>query len=571
MKVELSLHATGLKNVAGAFKGTSDPYAVVTHIATSANAKPVVLGKTEVVKNSLNPEWVKVFVLDYELGAPMKLVVSIFDEVRKNEHKSMGSAVLDVAELLGCRGNTQAKRLNSKGGGTLYANVRKAQGSGLLRLQLAGKDLKNVEGMMRKSDPLYEIRRQINSAGGQTWDNIFRSNAVMNNLNPVWDAAVLDLSVVCGGNHDLPLEIAVFDHESKGENVPMGKCETSVNGLLQCQGSDGMTLEIKGNKKGLLLVQRAEISGVDEGSSGVVTKSGSAPPPPEAEIAGAASGKPSFLDYISGACDLNVVVAIDFTGSNGDPRKPGTLHHVDDHSDNLYEKAVKSIVEILAKYDSDQSFPVLGFGAKYNGVVQHCFQCGDTEEVHGVDGVLNAYRSVFKSGLIMSSPTVFTDVMETAAARAAASLKEAQGKGGLAYTVLLIVTDGAVSDVNATAECLKQICDSPLSIVIVGVGDADFSGMEFLDDFKCDQDMAQFVQFNKHPQKDELTTVTLREIPDQLVGYFQKHGIPPGKAIVRDEAEIVVQDVEEEIDLSLDVIEGEILVSGGGFNTRGSW
>jgi hypothetical protein len=48
MKVELSLHAAGLKNVAGAFKGTSDPFAVVTQIATSQGSTPIVLGKTEV-------------------------------------------------------------------------------------------------------------------------------------------------------------------------------------------------------------------------------------------------------------------------------------------------------------------------------------------------------------------------------------------------------------------------------------------------------------------------------------------------------------------------------------------
>jgi len=47
MKLEISLHASKLKNVAGAFKGTSDPYAVVTHIATTPGSKPEVLGKTE--------------------------------------------------------------------------------------------------------------------------------------------------------------------------------------------------------------------------------------------------------------------------------------------------------------------------------------------------------------------------------------------------------------------------------------------------------------------------------------------------------------------------------------------
>jgi hypothetical protein len=46
MKVELSLHASKLKNVGG-LGGKSDPYAVVTHISTQPGQKPQVIGKTE--------------------------------------------------------------------------------------------------------------------------------------------------------------------------------------------------------------------------------------------------------------------------------------------------------------------------------------------------------------------------------------------------------------------------------------------------------------------------------------------------------------------------------------------
>jgi len=114
MKVELSLHAMKLKNVAGAFKGTSDPFAVVTQLATEPGKTPTVLGKTEVVKNNLNPQWVKVFQVDYELGTPLRVAINLFDEVRKGDNKSMGSAVFDVGELLGARGNTKCKKI--KGG-----------------------------------------------------------------------------------------------------------------------------------------------------------------------------------------------------------------------------------------------------------------------------------------------------------------------------------------------------------------------------------------------------------------------------------------------------------------------
>jgi Ca2+-dependent lipid-binding protein len=116
MKVELTVHASKLENVAGFGKGCSDPYAVVTQLSTSSSQKPHVIGKTEVIKNTLSPNWVTSFVLDYELGTPMKVAVQIFDEIRKGDNKAMGSATFDIGETLGARGGTKAKKL--KKGGT---------------------------------------------------------------------------------------------------------------------------------------------------------------------------------------------------------------------------------------------------------------------------------------------------------------------------------------------------------------------------------------------------------------------------------------------------------------------
>jgi hypothetical protein len=51
----------------------------------------------------------------------------------------------------------------------VFATVRKCQGSGLLRLQMKGVKLKNVEGFFSKSDPFFELAKKIDAAGGQTW------------------------------------------------------------------------------------------------------------------------------------------------------------------------------------------------------------------------------------------------------------------------------------------------------------------------------------------------------------------------------------------------------------------
>ena len=577
MMIELSLHAVQLKHLSSSFGSSkSDPFAVVTHMQEGSGA--VVVGRTETIYNTTSPQWIKIFLLDYEFGTPMKLVVSIFDDCSSNnsggnnETKStfpMGSAVFDVPEILGTRGATKAKRIPATGG-TIYAHVRKAVTDiGVLRLQLAANNLKNTEGFtnLRKSDPFYEVSRRGCADGGvgaPTWDNVFRSSVQNDTLNPVWDtAAVLDLGMVCGGNLDAPLRISIYDFEKSGRHVLMGQVETSVNGLVQANTTGTMELTVKGNKTGTLNIARAEVSKPTTSSSNestIITERLATTTISDSPVP---LNKATFLDYVTGGCHLNCVVAIDFTGSNGDPRKPGTLHHLDENSDNPYEKAIKSIVPILAKYDTDQRFPVLGFGAKYDGVVNQCFQVGDNEESIGVNGVLESYRSVFKTGLVMSSPTDFTQVMEMAAQRSTKALQMAQQRGQQSYTILLIVTDGAVSDVNATAAAVQTLFDHPLSVVIVGVGTADFTSMKFLDDIpNMKRDFIQFVELNQHSNQTSLTNATLHEIPHQLETYFIQKGIGPNKPIEAEEPDIVVEDEEEDIDLSIDVTEEDIVVTG---------
>ena len=67
-----------------------------------------------------------------------------------------------------------------------------------------------------------------------------------------------------------------------------------------------------------------------------------------------------------------------------------------------------------------------------------------------------------------------------------------------AYTVLLIITDGIINDVELTKQALKEGSLTPLSVVIIGVGNANFSAMQFLDDFMINtqppaRDIVQFV------------------------------------------------------------------------------
>jgi hypothetical protein len=200
------------------------------------------------------------------------------------------------------------------------------------------------------------------------------------------------------------------------------------------------------------------------------------------------------------------MVAVDYTGSNGNPMNPGTLHHMDPRGfPNQYQSAITSVGSILQEYDTDKMFPMWGFGARIGGIVNHCFQLGATPEVCGVQGMLDAYRNVFAKGITMSGPTLFGSIITAATQHAVANA--AAAPNAQSYSVLLILTDGIINDMQATKDAIVAASGTPLSIVIVGVGPADFSGMEELDGdggvlkdsrFKAAcRDIVQFVPFSK--------------------------------------------------------------------------
>jgi Copine/C2 domain len=252
---------------------------------------------------------------------------------------------------------------------------------------------------------------------------VYQSNVVRSNLNPMWNEVNLDLEVVCNGDLDRALKIILWDHRRSGKHKHMGEFETTIHGLLAAK-----ELDVKGDDIGFTVLKHEKAVGTCEAIEATIyggttngqiasRNKGEGHMPNVVQV----SERPEFIDYLTGGCQISLAVAIDFTASNGDPRQEGTPHYFHPPASkewNDYEKAIFAVGSILAKYDSDQRFPVWGFGAKYNNFVRHCFQCGTEVEVEGVQGIMDAYRGVFRTPLTMSYPTKFTEVISTAASYA---------------------------------------------------------------------------------------------------------------------------------------------------------
>ncbi|KAF4756813.1 hypothetical protein FOZ63_026408 [Perkinsus olseni] len=244
----------------------------------------------------------------------------------------------------------------------------------------------------------------------------------------------------------------------------------------------------------------------------------------------------SFLEYIEGGLEINLIVAIDFTFSNGDPNHPSSLHYYHPHSANDYVMAIRAVGEILEHYDQDKKYPVYGFGAKLPpdySHTSHLFACnGDyfLPEVVGVDGIVDAYRKALQV-VHLHGPTMFSEIIQLASGWAE---QNSVGKTDeQKYFILLILTDGAIVDLQATIDAIVEASKAPLSIIIVGVGDQDFGMMNVLDaddhplvssidHSTMERDIVQFVPFNEFKDKSytELAMATLDEVPREVVNYY---------------------------------------------------
>ena len=239
----------------------------------------------------------------------------------------------------------------------------------------------------------------------------------------------------------------------------------------------------------------------------------------------------SFLDYLRCGMEINLTVAIDFTISNRSPNDEMSLHFLG-AKQTIYEKAIKSCGDIVGHFDYDQKFPAYGFGGKFfdEQNVSHCFPLNgysDDPEIKGIDGILKAYRNVLNN-TILDGPTYFHYIIDNLNEK----VKKEQKEGKDIYNILMILTDGIINDMNETIDSLVESSFLPISVIIIGIGDTDFTNMHKLDadddplydkkERKADRDLVQFVPFEDYQNDGEkLSEQVLEEIPRQIVEYYQ--------------------------------------------------
>ncbi|XP_054837715.1 copine-5 [Eublepharis macularius] len=506
-------------------------------------------GRTEVIDNTLNPDFVRKFILDYFFEEKQNLRFDLYDVDSKSpdlsKHDFLGQTFCTLGEIVGSPGSRLEKPL-MMGAFTLHSRTGKPMpsvsnggipGKKCGTIILSAEEMGNCRDVATmqfcankldkkdffgKSDPFMVFYRS-NEDG--TFTICHKTEVVKNTLNPVWQSFSIPVRALCNGDYDRTIKVEVYDWDRDGSHDFIGEFTTSYRELARGQSQFNVYEVVNPKKK---MKKKKYIN------SGTVTL-----------LSFATESEHTFLDYIKGGTQINFTVAIDFTASNGNPSQSTSLHYMNPYQLNAYAMALKAVGEIIQDYDSDKMFPALGFGAKIppDGHVSHEFPLnGNPDNPHcsGIEGILEAYHDSLKT-VQLYGPTNFAPVVNHVARYAAAV------QDGSQYFVLLIITDGVISDMAQTKEAIVNAAKLPMSIIIVGVGQAEFDAMVELDgdDIRissrgkiAERDIVQFVPFRDYIDRTgnhvlsmaRLAKDVLAEIPDQFISYMKGRSIKPNPA-----------------------------------------
>uniref|UniRef100_A0A4W3GT00 Copine Va n=1 Tax=Callorhinchus milii TaxID=7868 RepID=A0A4W3GT00_CALMI len=470
-------------------------------------------GRTEVIDNTLNPDFVRKFVLDYFFEERQNLRIDLYDVDSKSpdlsKHDFLGQTFCTLGEIVGSPASRLEKPLIGIPGKKCGTIVLSAEELGNCRdvatMQFCANKL-DKKDFFGKSDPFMVFYRS-NEDG--TFTICHKTEVVKNTLNPVWQQFSIAVRGLCNGDYDRTIKVEVYDWDRDGSHDFIGEFTTSYRELARGQSQFNVY----------------EVS---------VTL-----------LSFTVESEHTFLDYIKGGCGTGPHCCLYLYLLLGNPSQSTSLHYMNPYQMNAYAMALKAVGEIIQDYDSDKMFPALGFGAKLppDGRVSHEFALNGNPEnpyCNGIEGILEAYHRSLKT-VQLYGPTNFAPVINHVARYAAAV------QDGSQYFVLLIITDGVISDMAQTKEAIVNAAKLPMSIIIVGVGQAEFDAMVELDgdDIRvssrgrlAERDIVQFVPFRDYIDRTgnhvlsmaRLAKDVLAEIPDQFISYMKTRSIKPNPA-----------------------------------------
>ncbi|XP_023582547.1 copine-2 [Trichechus manatus latirostris] len=589
-KVELSVSGQNLLDRDVTSK--SDPFCV---LFTENDGRWMEYDRTETAVNNLNPAFSKKFVLDYHFEEVQKLKFALFDQdkssMQLDEHDFLGQFSCSLGTIVSSKKMTRPLLLlNDKpaGKGLITIAAQELSDNRVITLSLAGRKL-DKKDLFGKSDPFLEFYKPGNDG---KWMLVHRTEVIKYTLDPVWKPFAVPLVSLCDGDMEKPIQVMCYDYDNDGGHDFIGEFQTSVSQM--CGAHDGVPLEFecinpkKQRKKknyknsGIIILRSCKINrdysfldyilggcqlmftvGID------FTASNGNPLDPSSLHYINPMGTNEYLSAIWAVGqiiqDYDRVLQIsgqntqEASTSGGRSRVPHSQTHWS--SGPAFSPCKVSQVTLGAAekgrlVSGGQDASSFTSDGTQGGRKRQCVLWAVTRAVFRWMQGLQGQRTQgagcpgrwLRFGCRWGRSTTFQGIRDVLEGWG----REGKGTRGLRallsahltrslqqYFILLIITDGVISDMEETRHAVVQASKLPMSIIIVGVGNADFTAMEFLDGDsrmlrshtgeEAARDIVQFVPFRefRNAAKETLAKAVLAELPQQVVQYFKHKNLPP--------------------------------------------
>ena len=488
------------------------------------------VGSTEVLENNQNPDFHETFEIDFVFEKEQKFKVEVWD-IKNTETKEgymVAEANFTLGDVVGSQYNMKILRLTKNGvdGGKCIVRIdqqtEEKKFEIVMDFQVVGVPkagffaslntfVKIYKRRLTKAQKMNREEKDLNyeDIPASEWLLVHKTENIKGTINPDFREIKIKGSKLSDNDFNLPLKFEIMKHKTNGSHYVIGKTFCNLNDLM----IPGKTLDIrmlKPNKGNMTL-------GFKKFSQNEVF---------------------TFVDYLEGGLNITQLVGIDFTASNRSPQDPKSLHYINPPSLNDYQRSILSVGEILEKYNHTALIPCYGFGAKLPGHNKALHMFPLTKDIsqpcyRSFRELFAGYQSIIQE-ITFSGPTHFAPLLREINAYA----KRNYEINPFNYSIYLLLTDGIIQDMPETIDCIVEGSFLPLSIIIIGIGDANFDNMVVLDgdDYGLTdsngrvwmRDIVQFVPFSEFEgDAIMLREQVLEEIPEQVTSFYQKINLKP--------------------------------------------
>ncbi|CAD6198984.1 unnamed protein product [Caenorhabditis auriculariae] len=375
-------------------------------------------------------------------------------------------------------------------------------------VQFHGKSIDRKDFLWDETAVFFRVFRLEEGKDDDSLVFLYESEAIKNHSHPQWAEFRLDTQDAADNRNRL-LEIWVMYRDVDGTEGYIGKFLTTYAKMKYGPGPDNVYNVINDVKKAqkksyehsgkMELVKFTDVSFY------------------------------SFLDYVVSGTQLHFEIAVDF--SSAEP-----VHELDQRRfDGELHMAVRAIGGIIRDYTPNRLFPAFGIGAKipptFHESNEFFLNFSLDPICRGLDGVMDSYKK---------AQTLVTPTKESKLAPVinyVTRMSHRSGFRGLHYHVLAIFTRGSVSDLKDIQQAVNAASEAPLSVIIIGMGEGDFSSLQKISSRKKDangkRECVEFFQMKTllngaetpAQNKSRIAERALRNVPNHLVHFMHNANI----------------------------------------------